>query len=638
MRHPDNHGSSFPGRLASAVFAGWWLLLLAGAAPLPAASLPDLEAMGRSVKFRIVVDKVMQPVEEWTTKEWMVREAAEAGFNVFCPRAGFDRLDEVRQAADWCAKYGILYMPWMRGTLKASMDDASAAGRRLVWENGVEQPLWSPNADELWQWMTRYIVEYAKLSRSRPALIGVFLDYENYAPGRVRNAYSLSYDDAILAKFAKLRGIDLPDLPLDQRRKWLEEQGLFEAFRAFQIGEWRRRCRELRKAVDAYNPKFRFCVYPAPGTPFIREAIYPEWATKDAPLILADACTYGRPSRFIPQERALEMNREKLLQNVQIPQAAGIPFIYLGGIDPVVAGADPEFCGKNAVMISQATDGYWIFYEGPKYDKDHPHYWKWFTWANRAIAAGRLDAWREPRKEPEDWFAGIFASGGGLEKIALPSFPPGMVTYKPVHFRGEHLLILPARKGRPVHVRLRHRPVGKYVSPLAWEVRDNEMHVLKKGKIPDKSAETVTFEPTADGVYLMAVSAGSCAWSVEAADVPVGVLAAPKVHLIGGPYRLWFTVPPGVKQFRIRFKGEGLETIRVSVLDPRGRKVAEGQTSLKANRRELTVKPEPDSAGVWSILTDRADEGVIEDNTIVFDRALPPVMVLDPSQAYGVTR
>ena len=36
-------------------------------------------------------------------------------------------------------------------------------------------------------------------------------------------------------------------------------------------------------------------------------------------------------------------------------------------------------------MISEACDGYWVFYEGPKYDKDHPDYFQWFTRANRAI-------------------------------------------------------------------------------------------------------------------------------------------------------------------------------------------------------------------------------------------------------------
>ena len=72
-------------------------------------------------------------------------------------------------------------------------------------------------------------------------LIGVFLDYENYAPGRRWNLYSLSYDNMILNKFATARGIKIPSLAPDARKDWLEQQNLHEAFSEFQIAEWRRR-------------------------------------------------------------------------------------------------------------------------------------------------------------------------------------------------------------------------------------------------------------------------------------------------------------------------------------------------------------------------------------------------------------
>jgi len=57
----------------------------------------------------------MQPTAGWVTQEWMVKATIEAGFNVFSPRSGHERLDEVRQVAAWCKQYGIYYMPWMRG-------------------------------------------------------------------------------------------------------------------------------------------------------------------------------------------------------------------------------------------------------------------------------------------------------------------------------------------------------------------------------------------------------------------------------------------------------------------------------------------------------------------------------------------
>ncbi|MEA1950339.1 MAG: hypothetical protein U9N87_03070, partial [Planctomycetota bacterium] len=253
--------------------------------------------LGRSVKLTVLVDKVMQPQAGWVTEEWMIREAAAAGFNVFSPRVGYDRLDEVRRVAGWCKKYGIYHMPWMRGTLNAP-DGSKADGKRVVWAGGNEQPLWSPNSDEFWRWTNRYIVEYAKISRENEHLMGVFLDYENYAPRKQGDLYDLSYDDIIMGKFARSKRIELPRLDFDKRKSWLEERGLHEAFSEFQIDHWRQRCRELRKAVDRFDPTFQFCIYPAPGSPFMVKATYPEWSTEKAPIILADASVYGRPSRL----------------------------------------------------------------------------------------------------------------------------------------------------------------------------------------------------------------------------------------------------------------------------------------------------------------------------------------------------
>ena len=69
------------------------------------------DQLGRSVKLRVLVDKVMQPTAGWITEEWMVKATADAGFNVFSPRSGHDRLDEVRQVTTWCKRYGIYHMP-----------------------------------------------------------------------------------------------------------------------------------------------------------------------------------------------------------------------------------------------------------------------------------------------------------------------------------------------------------------------------------------------------------------------------------------------------------------------------------------------------------------------------------------------
>ena len=597
------------------------------------------DELGREVKLTILVDKVMQPTEGWVTKEWMVQEAARAGFNVFSPRKGYDRLDEVSQVAQWCRRSGIFHMPWMRGTLAAPAVDApnadDARGRRVVWPSGNEQPLWSVNSDEFWQWTTKYIIEYAKISAENEHLMGVFLDYENYAPGKEGNLYSLSYDDTILGKFAQAQGIELPRLANAERKKWLLDNELHDPFEQFQVDHWRERCRALREAVDEYAPKFQFCIYPAPGTPFMVQACYPEWSTDKAPVILADPYVYGRPSRFLPQKEALEANLRKLTKGLKTPTEAGIPFIYAGGIDPVVTGADPEFCGKNAVMISETTDGYWIFYEGPKYDKDHPEYFKWFTWANGHIAASTFATWHEPRENPEDWSLDVFGDADRASRFVPPDITGEKVAYPAVRMRLDNLLFVACKAGEPVEIEMQNIPVGNYESLLVWDVRDAKLSKVASGTIENNQSGFVRFTPEIDGLYLLGVSAGSCAYSVVGSNMPMGLFAAERASFIHGADRLYFMVPQGVAQFELTVTGAGVETVRLNVLDPEGVVAATGQTTPAQGTTAVKVSAGEHAGKVWSLQITRADEGVLEDNWIKLDPQLPATLSFAPEHVFS---
>ncbi len=370
--------------------------LLAALVICCAAHSADRAALGKTEKLRILVDKVLMASNKWVMTEDHVAEIAEAGFNVVSPRLGNDNMDEVRRIADLAADNGIFHMTWMRGTMIAKGEC------RMVWSDGTEQELASPNSDELWDWMTSLILDYARISVEHPALIGVFLDYENYSPESRGNCYDLSFDDKIMGEFAEAIGQQLPELPFAERSRWLRENDLLGAFSDFQIKQWRERCRTLREAVDAINPTFQFCVYPAPGTLLMTEAAFLEWGTQAAPVIWADPSIYGRPAGLVPHKEALETNRDILLSNMKVARSKGVPFMYAGGLDPVVRGADPEFSGRNAAMSSCVTDGYWIFYEGPTYETTHPEYFRWFGRANRQIVRGTECGWAFRPRETVD--------------------------------------------------------------------------------------------------------------------------------------------------------------------------------------------------------------------------------------------
>ncbi|MCD6360034.1 MAG: hypothetical protein J7M38_04155 [Armatimonadetes bacterium] len=599
-----------------------------------AAEAPPRDQLGHEVKLRILVDKVMQPTAKWHTEEWMIKEAAEAGFNVFSPRVGHERLDEVAQVTSWCAKYGIYHMPWMRGSLTAP-DGPEADGKRMLWPGG-EQPLWSPNSDEFWEWTTRYIVEYAKMSAENPTLMGVFLDYENYAKGpRGGNLYGLSYDDVIMGKFAEHKGIELPELGPKERKPWLEEQGLHEEFEAFQIAHWRERCRTLREAVDQYDPTFVFCIYPAPGTPFMIKACYPEWATDQAPLILADPWTYGRSSRFMPQATALETNKRILQRGLDVARQAGINFIYSGGIDPAVTGADPEFCAKNAVMISEMTGGYWVFYEGPKYDTTHPEYFRWFKWANDAIAAGEFDKYKEPRENPDGLAAVIHSAGDTTARLSPPPMTGEVIEYPPTFIRGDHLLLVAAKPGRQVEIVLRNYKLGAYTDPLVWDLRDIEMNQLDSGQIGLQEEGTVKFTAGDNGIYVLGVAAGRNMFALVSSNTPVAILADQRVHTVSHTGRLYFAVPEGIKRFTLKVRGGGGETARLNIYDPDDELAATCQTTPDTNQAEAQVTVGDAAGRIWSLEITRADEGALEDAKIYLDPALPPAFSLDPAHVFG---
>ncbi len=605
------------------------LLASAGCIAQPVAR----EDLGRSVKFKIVVDKVMQPVAGWTTEEWMVQEAAEAGFNVYSPRRGYDDLDAVWQVTQWCQKYGIYHQVWMRGSLGVP-DAAQAEGRMLVWRDGGEQPLWSPCSDEFWEWTNRYILEYARISAQNPHLLGVFLDYENYAKGPRMSGtlYDLSYDRMTLDMFAEAQGVEIPELAPEDRYQWLVDEELHDEFDAWQIGHWRERCRALREAVDEIDPDFQFCIYPAPGSRFILEAAFPEWTSERAPLIFADAVTYGRRTSFLPQSGALSQGRRALDQRMATVREIGLPHFYTGGIDPAVSGADPEYSGKNAVMISELTDGYWVFYEGPKYAEDHPAYFQWFAWANAAISAGEFEKQHEARETPDPWaFGGIGTGDAGL---VGPEVTGEMVEFPLVKLRRTNMLLLNAAAGQPVEMALQIHPVGSNENDLEWAIHDMTWAEIDSGSEPFGEEAVIGFTPEDGGIYACVLSAGGSAYSLTRANVPVAVYAG-QAGIIGAVERLYIAVPAGLETFTVNVRGFQQETARLNVYDPAGEMVATGQTTPTQESVSVEVEAGEHAGETWALEIARADTGLtLEDVRLSMGTGLPPTVALVPEHVF----
>ncbi len=332
-------------------------------------------------KWRILVDKVLMKSNNWVMTKDHVKEIKDAGFNVLSPRVGGTDFDRVRKIAGYAHEVGIKYVAWMRGSLSSKLSD------QYTHPDGLTQPIYSPNSNQLWNSLRMNIIRHAKLSLQVPSIIGSFIDFENYAKGKKDrgNLYDISIDQKIISEFSSSIEKKIPHLAPDKRKKWLESNNIWNTFIQYQIKSWRKKAKQLKIELDKINPNYFLIIYPSTNTRFINQALIPEWSKGNAPLVLADASTYGRGSSLMPTRLALFSNKKKLKDNIQTVAEHINNIRYLGGIDPLAAGADPEFSSRNANMISDHVDGYWVFYEGVEYSGKHSEYFKWFKNTNSEL-------------------------------------------------------------------------------------------------------------------------------------------------------------------------------------------------------------------------------------------------------------
>lgn len=591
-------------------------------------------SLGRTDKLRVLVDKVLSASNKWIMTPKFVQEIGDAGFNVVCPRVGCGDMKRVERVATMTRERGLFYMAWMRGTL------GTKKGVKLVWANGRTQDLYSPNADELWDWMTRLILGHARLSVKNPSIVGSFLDFENYAKGKQGNCYPLSYDEKILGEFAKAKDIEIPRLAPAERKPWLDKHGHHDAFSKFQIDSWRARCRKLRQQIDAINPAFQLIVYPV-GTLFLNEAIYPEWATERAPLIIADHCTYHRRGGMNARHAAaLAANKRKLEQNMQFAKSKGVPHIYTSGIDPIYDDADPEFCGRNAVMICDVCDGYWVFYEGPKYKDDHPAYFEWFTKANRAIVAGNWGFWKQERVTPDPVLA---KQREMLDALCGTKLEPYVTTAMPTD-QAKHALIVRPRQEPTIHcVLLRageelsgrlvvHR-LGKYVSGAGVTVFDTKQKQVFQARAEVDRPAPISYKAREAGVHALVIDAGANPASLDMKNQYVCLTALETVDLIRAQPPAYFLTEPDATSLEIVVESPSPgETVAVILRSPDGKEVCRADT-MAAKKVVLKAQVSSEHAGKpWRLDCGKAARGGMEDFSITLGKGCRKLLATHPAR------
>jgi hypothetical protein len=340
-------------------------------------------------KMRLLVDKVFsRGAPEMSRNDFSALK--KAGFNVVCDRKFGENPQQIIKYLNICRQQGLDYVPWLRGTLRSKR----TAGQ-LVYENGVRVPVAAPLSPELWNYIRRNAINYAKISRQHPNLIGIFLDFEMYCKPIYTHAYPISYDDDSWRNFFSQKGLKIPQIKPSKRKKYLESQKQYNAYWKYYVSRFRQKCKKLRADIDKLNPKFQFIIYG--GDFLVKNEFIPAMHTKEAPVVCALANTYGPPCPLLPEADNIQMAKE-LLQESR--KEIGKDVKILAGLDPAVRGCTPEYAGKMSVIASETVDGFWVFYEGfDNKSSRHRQHIEEFTRGNKAIENKNYSYAREPFKQ-----------------------------------------------------------------------------------------------------------------------------------------------------------------------------------------------------------------------------------------------
>lgn len=364
---------------------------------------------------RIFVDKAHPAKGNLSQAD--LKQLADAGFTHVANLWRTDnqgRPNDLKQYVERASSAGIGVYKWDYG-LVAAKENAVHHMNRLG-----KETQYAPVLDaQGWQELTEKMLEYARLSRENRNFKGVLLDFEIYG-GNKTDGFSESFDDQTLQRFIGELGLGAAmELPApDKRKAWLENREWYQLYLSWQLDKVAKNVRELRREIDAINPNFQVGVYGwgSMVSPFIREL-----ATRQAPVLILDAMTYGRSvysNAFEngydgnrPDSEALQWSLETIQKSRRNAHDRYDNIVFVAGHYPQSPGpADGmqfKFTAKQAFQSAAFGEGYWIWTDWitPKPWTDRQEWYDamiaYFAKANAAVVAKDATwAQREPATVP----------------------------------------------------------------------------------------------------------------------------------------------------------------------------------------------------------------------------------------------
>jgi hypothetical protein len=516
--------------------------------------------------------------------------------------------------------------------------------RQAVLRRGQVERYACPLEERFWQdHLLQGMLERAELANDPQLQVdGLWIDFELYATRTGQRYYTNAcYCDYCMSEFAEHRGIELPELALDERYPWLVEHDYAEEHQQLLQDRVEQHATAVREQVHAVNPDLLLGFYPTPHN-WSLVGVARAFSTERLPIILWATDTYGGggPDNVPDDWR-------------QHYEDLGINARYCAGM--LLRRYSAKNLAAYIYHTSAECDGYWLFTTYTLWNPVEKHsgdyylaagtpdeYWNAIERGNEELdrLAGDADYQSELEIGIEPIVYHHMAKPENrrrLEDLDPPPVTGETVEYPRVWLRGPNQLLIATEAGRPVALEVEFEQVGGGEDRVKWEVADGEGNRVTKGQTEPGHDALITFTPESDDIHRVLLSASSSKYALRTANAPVGLFAGARLHTMSGAERLYFRVPQDVEEFTIVGRGSsGRETIRVNVHNPEGEMVATGQSTADELDTEVVAQAGEHAGETWWVEIAKADVGILEDNYIVLQAPLPPALSLSEEHVFGV--
>jgi hypothetical protein len=514
--------------------------------------------------------------------------------------------------------------------------------RQAVLADGRVERYACPLEERFWEdHLLKGMLERAELGNDPTLQVdGLWIDFELYATVTGQRYYTNAcYCDYCMAEFARGKGIELPELANAERRPWLVEQGRAEEYTQFLQDRVQELATDVREQVHAVNPNLLLGFYPTPHD-WQLVGVARAFSTERLPIILWATDSYGGGG----PDRVPDDWREQY-------EALGINARYCAGM--LLRSYSAKNLAAYIYHTSAECDGYWLFttYTLWKPEEERTgdyylaagtdeEYWQAIARGNRELDLLAADPEHEtdleigiepivyhPLAKPE--------MKRRVEALELPEVTGEVVQYGEAWLRGTNLLLIAAEAGTPVEIEVDFEQVGAGTDMIKWEVSAQDGTRAANGQGEVGADTTISFTPEVSGLHYALLSASGSKFALRSANAPVGLYAGSRLHFIGAVERLYFAAPEEAAEFAVLAEGSnGRERTRINLYTPDGQLCGTAQSGAEDFTAPVTALPGDFAGQVWSLEITRADEQILEDNTLTLPEPLAPAVSLAPEHVF----